>query len=78
VALGIPDPQLGQAILLLVRPAAVPQPDQLVDDLLIAMKRDLPAFMLPRIVELRAEFPKNPNGKIDRALLVAEIEERYK
>ena len=78
VALGIPDPQLGQAILLLVRPAAVPQPEQLVDDLLIAMKRDLPAFMLPKIVELRTEFPKNPNGKIDRALLVAEIEERYK
>jgi acyl-CoA ligase (AMP-forming) (exosortase A-associated) len=78
VAIGIPDPQLGQAILLLVRPAAVPQPEQLVDDLLIAMKRDLPAFMLPKTVELRTEFPKNPNGKIDRALLVAEIEERYK
>jgi len=76
VALGIPDPQLGQAILLLVRPAAVPQPEQLVDDLLIAMKRELPAFMLPKVVELRDEFPKNPNGKIDRALLVAEIEER--
>jgi len=78
VALGIPDPQLGQAILLLVRPAAVPRPEQLVDDLLIAMKRDLPAFMLPKIVELRASFPKNPNGKIDRALLVAEVEDRYK
>lgn len=77
VALGIPDPQLGQAILLLVRPAAVPQPEQLIDDMLIAMKRDLPAFMLPKIVELRESFPKNPNGKIDRALLVAEIEERY-
>jgi acyl-CoA synthetase (AMP-forming)/AMP-acid ligase II len=49
----------------------------LVDDLLIAMKRDLPAFMLPKIVELRESFPKNPNGKIDRARLVAEIEERY-
>ncbi|WAC23766.1 acyl-CoA ligase (AMP-forming), exosortase A system-associated [Blastomonas sp. SL216] len=78
VALGIPDPQLGQAILLLVRPAAVPQPEQLADDLLIAMKRDLPAFMLPRLIELRDAFPKNPNGKIDRALLVAEIEERFK
>ncbi|MBA1373384.1 acyl-CoA ligase (AMP-forming), exosortase A system-associated [Sphingomonas ursincola] len=78
VALGIPDSQLGQAILLLVRPAAVPQPDQLIDDLQIAMKRDLPAFMLPKVVELRDEFPKNPNGKIDRALLVAEIEEHYK
>ena len=42
-----------------------------------AMKRDLPAFMLPKIVELRSEFPKNPNGKIDRTLLVAEIEERH-
>lgn len=77
VALGIPDPQLGQAILLLVRPAAVPQPDSLVDDLLIALKKELPAFMLPRTVELREAFPKNPNGKIDRALLVAEIEDRY-
>ena len=76
VALGIPDPQLGQAILLLVRPAVVPRPDSLVDDLMIALKRELPAFMLPKAVELYAEFPKNPNGKIDRVLLVAQIEER--
>lgn len=76
VALGIPDPQLGQAILLLVRPALVPQPESLVDDLMIALKRDLPAFMLPKAVELFTDFPKNPNGKIDRALLVAQIEER--
>lgn len=77
VALGIPDPQLGQAILLLARPALVPRPEALVDDLLIALKKELPAFMLPKIVELRETFPKNPNGKIDRALLVAEIEERF-
>lgn len=77
VALGIPDPQLGQAILLLVRPALVPRPESLVDDLMIALKRDLPAFMLPKAVELVADFPKNPNGKIDRALLVAQIEERH-
>ena len=77
VALGVPDPQLGQAILLLARPALVPRPEALVDDLLIALKKELPAFMLPKIVELRETFPKNPNGKIDRALLVAEIEERF-
>ena len=77
VALGVPDPQLGQAILLLVRPAMVPQPDQLIDDLMIALKRELPAFMLPKTVELFDSFPKNPNGKIDRALLVAQIEERF-
>lgn len=77
VALGVADPQLGQAILLMVRPAAVPQPAALIDDLMIALKRELPAFMLPRTVELRSSFPKNPNGKIDRALLMAEIEERF-
>ena len=77
VALGVPDPQLGQAILLLARPAAVPQPESVADDLMIALKKELPGFMLPKIVELRATFPKNPNGKIDRALLVAEIEERF-
>lgn len=77
VALGVPDPQLGQAILLLIRPAQVAQPAQLVDDLMIALKRELPAYMLPRTVELHESFPKNPNGKIDRAMLVAQIEDRF-
>jgi len=77
VALGVPDPQLGQAIVLLVRPASAAQPDSLVDDLLFALKRELPAFMLPKVVEVHTAFPKNPNGKIDRASLVAQIEERF-
>jgi acyl-CoA synthetase (AMP-forming)/AMP-acid ligase II len=39
-------------------------------DLLKECQRRLPAYMVPaKIVLHGAEFPRNPNGKIDRNLL---------
>jgi acyl-CoA synthetase (AMP-forming)/AMP-acid ligase II len=67
VAFGVPHPQLGQAIVLLVVPC-----DAALDAaaLLKECQRRLPAYMVPAHVELRAgQLPRNPNGKIDRALL---------
>jgi acyl-CoA ligase (AMP-forming) (exosortase A-associated) len=64
VALGIPDERLGQAVLLLLRadPAIVPAVEA-------RLKADLPNFMQPRAIRALANFPRNPNGKIDRVAL---------
>lgn len=61
VALGLPDPQLGQKVVLAVR-GHDEQPTALEDHL----KRTLPTFMQPREIRWFDEFPLNPNGKIDR------------
>jgi acyl-CoA ligase (AMP-forming) (exosortase A-associated) len=67
VAFGIPDPALGQAIILVARPA-----DGVVDaDKILAshFRRALPNFMQPRRVLWRDALPRNPNGKFDRAAI---------
>jgi acyl-CoA ligase (AMP-forming) (exosortase A-associated) len=68
VAFGVAHPELGQAIVLL----AVAGADLTPQALLKACQQQLPAYMVPAHVALRAEqFPRNPNGKIDRKLLQA-------
>lgn len=71
-AIGVPHPVLGQAIALLATKAAGSALD--ARTLLAACKPALPGFMLPAWVEVRAgSLPRNPNGKIDRKLLAAEL-----
>lgn len=67
VALGVPHPALGQAIVLVVRGTG----DEAA--LRAHLKRELPNFMQPAQVLWRAAMPVNPNGKLDRAALVAEV-----
>jgi acyl-CoA ligase (AMP-forming) (exosortase A-associated) len=66
-AVGLPHPELGQAVALFVVPAAGAQatPKELAEH----CKRHLPGYMVPAHVEIRSELPRNPNGKIDRKLL---------
>ncbi len=64
VALGVPDPRLGQAIVMIVRG------DQARSDALEQyLKQELPSFMQPNRVEWWPEMPRNPNGKLDRAAI---------
>ncbi|WP_417621661.1 acyl-CoA ligase (AMP-forming), exosortase A system-associated [Parasphingorhabdus sp.] len=72
VALGIPDERLGHAIQLFVRPVEK-EPDSvaLVEQLEKYLKQNLPNFMHPRNITLLSEFPKNPNGKLDRNALAS-------
>jgi acyl-CoA ligase (AMP-forming) (exosortase A-associated) len=65
-ALGVPDPQLGQAVHLIVRGSG----DE--PALRAALKRELPNFMQPQTIRWVERMPLNPNGKIDRAALEAE------
>tara|TARA_R100001244_G_scaffold20643_11_gene21786 strand:+ start:23464 stop:25008 length:1545 start_codon:yes stop_codon:yes gene_type:complete len=72
VALGVPDERLGQAIRLFVRQADCGSANESVtQELANYLKQNLPNFMHPRDIILLSEFPKNPNGKLDRNLLAS-------
>ena len=68
VAVGVPDARLGQAIVLVLRGDASAEPA-----LRARLKRDLPNFMQPARIEWRADLPRNPNGKLDRAHIRNEV-----
>lgn len=68
VALGVADARLGQAVRLLLR-GHDPAIHAAVAD---HLKRELPNFMQPRDILMLAQFPRNPNGKIDRVALARE------
>jgi acyl-CoA ligase (AMP-forming) (exosortase A-associated) len=70
-ALGIAHPALGQAVVAVVKPL-----QEAFDSaaLLAHCKRQLPNFMVPLHIATRsADLPRNPNGKIDRKTLAAEL-----
>jgi acyl-CoA ligase (AMP-forming) (exosortase A-associated) len=69
VALGIKDERLGQAVRLLLRSADPTVTDKVATHL----KQELPNFMQPKDIMLLPEFPRNPNGKIDRVALAREF-----
>ena len=72
VALGIPDDRVGEAILLVVRPAL--GAGEGADEALRGyLKRELPNFMQPAAIVWRDELPRNPNGKLDRESLKSEM-----
>ncbi|ANY20784.1 Gramicidin S synthase 2 [Tsuneonella dongtanensis] len=69
VAVGVSDPRLGQAVCLAVRPAG----DFDEEGLRKALAAALPNFMQPRTIRPYAQMPRNPNGKLDRNALAAEL-----
>ncbi len=80
IAVGIPHPSLGQAVLAIVSTAIAPseESDQESDaptknELELNIKRHcqkgLPNYMVPSSIIILETLPKNPNGKIDRASL---------
>jgi len=71
VALGVADMNLGQHVVLVVSPTSGATVD--VDSLLARMRQALPLYMLPQRVAVKAEIPRSPNGKFDRALLRKEL-----
>jgi len=66
-AFGVPDPRLGQAILVVAR--ANGDPAEAEAKLRERLRRDLPSFQQPAYYAWREELPRNANGKLDRSLL---------
>jgi acyl-CoA ligase (AMP-forming) (exosortase A-associated) len=69
VALGFPDPRLGEGIALVVRPDRRGEEEALR----AFLKRRLPNFMQPGPIIWRDELPRSPNGKLDRVELKNEL-----
>ena len=75
-AIGVPHSTLGQAIVVVVTPRDGVKLN--ADTLLTACKRHLPTYMLPGFIDIREEnLPRNPNGKIDRKILVRELHHTF-
>ncbi|WP_294253448.1 acyl-CoA ligase (AMP-forming), exosortase A system-associated [uncultured Sphingomonas sp.] len=68
VAFGVPDPRLGQAILVVVRGDGSRE-----DELRARLRRELPSFQQPARYVWRESLPRNANGKLDRSGLKTEI-----
>ncbi len=76
VAIGVPHPVLGQAILIIATPRKNEELD--ADDLLATCKQCLPAYMLPSHIDIRKDsLPRSPNGKIDRKSLYQEVQHQF-
>jgi len=71
VAIGVPDPRLGQAVHLVVR--AAEETSDAETELPRKLMAELPNFMQPKVIHWRPALPVGPNGKIDRAGLAAEL-----
>ncbi len=71
VALGVPDPRLGQAVHLVVR--AHSSSSEAMEELPRKLMQELPNYMLPKQIHWRQTLPLSPNGKIDRNSLFAEL-----
>lgn len=71
VALGVPDDELGQRVVLLVTPSGGGELAPAAVG--TALRAVLPTFMVPKEVHVRATLPRSPNGKLDRAALKAEL-----
>ena len=65
------DPELGQRIVLVLAWRADVGADE--RSLLTALRASLPRFMVPHRLEVRADLPRSPNGKYDRAALREEM-----
>ena len=68
VAVGVPDPALGQAIVLVLAGSASGEVA-----VRARLKRELPGFMQPARIVWLAQMPRNANGKLDRAGVAAMV-----
>lgn len=71
-AFGVPHPMLGQAIVVVVSPAAEGDEGGLDSRLIQHCRRELPNFMVPRAVFVHRDMPLNQNGKLDRKAMAGQ------
>ena len=75
-ACGLSDEELGQriAVVVVAVPDAVCGRNGFVKTLTDACRQRMPAYMIPALFDVRhGALPRNPNGKIDRKTLAAEL-----
>ncbi|MGI9274943.1 MAG: acyl-CoA ligase (AMP-forming), exosortase A system-associated [Endozoicomonas sp.] len=74
-AIGVPHVRLGQAIVLVV---VCHDGEELDEKAMVKYcQQQLPAFMVPARVMEKSALARNPNGKIDRKILVSEYQDLF-
>ncbi|NRA54249.1 MAG: acyl-CoA ligase (AMP-forming), exosortase A system-associated [Gammaproteobacteria bacterium] len=73
---GIPHPELGQAVVVIYQAKGDNQ--SLTADITRHCKKELANYMQPLHYISRAEMPHNANGKIDKTVLTAELQDLFK
>ena len=76
VAMGIPHPELGQAVVVVA--TSHKQDENLTKEISSALKKQLPPYMIPQKIYLLDNLPRNANGKFDRKQLYLEYENIFK
>lgn len=74
-ALGIPHPELGQAVVIAAH-SPIPS-DDTRNAIILECKKSLPNFMVPVMIVWQKSLPRNPNGKIDRKRLAGELQHLF-
>ncbi len=72
-ALGLPDERLGQVIVIVAK--ANDGAGEPTEELLAYLRKHLPNYMVPARIEWRNELPRNANGKLDRPLMVSQLQD---
>ena len=71
--IGVPDEEMGESVLAIVRPAAGIEPDDTLAEELGAFAREaLGGVKAPRRIEFRRELPREPTGKLMKRTLIDE------
>lgn len=65
VAIGVEDPRIGQSITVAICPVEGPDAFD-AEALLAVLRKQLPAYMVPKRLEVMPELPRSANGKFDR------------
>jgi malonyl-CoA/methylmalonyl-CoA synthetase len=73
--IGVPHPDLGEAVLGLVVPAPGATPDPAA--ILAGLATELARFKLPRALEIVDELPRNTMGKVQKAALRERFRDRF-
>jgi acyl-CoA synthetase (AMP-forming)/AMP-acid ligase II len=74
-ALGIPHPELGQAVVIAAHSQS--PDDDTREAIILECKKALPNFMVPAMIVWQESLPRNPNGKIDRKRLAGELQDLF-
>lgn len=70
-AIGVPDERLGQAVVVIA--VGEQANEDTTQAIIAACRQHLANFMVPSRIVWRDQLPRNPNGKIDRKTLAAEL-----
>jgi acyl-CoA synthetase (AMP-forming)/AMP-acid ligase II len=72
---GVPDPEMGEAVRAIIQPATFPpvDPDALAVELIAYTREHIARFKAPRSVRFLAEMPRLATGKIARRLLPTDL-----